>query len=129
MEYTENLKLRKPLQDEPYDVDNFNQNADKIDSAVRNKVDKPTMLSITIPTEGWEQAAIGQYSYRITIPVPGITEKDIPDGSITLETESVAQDCNLATQCQSGDGTIIFYAQTIPKKEMVYQYHTMKEAD
>lgn len=36
MEYTKNLKLRKPLQDEPYDVDNFNQNADTLDEAYKN---------------------------------------------------------------------------------------------
>ena len=40
--YTNNLQLEKPLQSENYNIDIFNSNADKIDSAiqeVRGKVD------------------------------------------------------------------------------------------
>ena len=40
--YTNNLKLEKPLQSENYNIDIFNSNADKIDSAiqeVKGKVD------------------------------------------------------------------------------------------
>ena len=40
--YTNNLNLEKPLQSENYNIDIFNSNADKIDSAiqeVRGKVD------------------------------------------------------------------------------------------
>lgn len=37
--YTQNLNLEKPLQEEFYDVDKFNANADKIDEAVGNKAD------------------------------------------------------------------------------------------
>ena len=41
-DYTNNLKLEKPLQSENYNIDIFNSNADKIDSAiqeVKGKVD------------------------------------------------------------------------------------------
>ena len=40
--YTNNLKLEKPLQSENYNIDIFNSNADKIDTAiqeVKGKVD------------------------------------------------------------------------------------------
>lgn len=40
--YTDNLRLEKPLQSENYNIDIFNSNADKIDTAiqeVRGKVD------------------------------------------------------------------------------------------
>ena len=40
--YTDNLRLEKPLQSENYNIDVFNSNADKIDTAiqeVRGKVD------------------------------------------------------------------------------------------
>lgn len=40
--YTDNLRLEKPLQSENYNIDVFNSNADKIDSAiqeVKGKVD------------------------------------------------------------------------------------------
>lgn len=34
MEYTENLKLNKPLQEEYYNVDDFNRNAEILDAAI-----------------------------------------------------------------------------------------------
>ena len=34
--YTDKLKLEKPLQNENYNIDVFNANADKIDSAVKD---------------------------------------------------------------------------------------------
>ena len=40
--YTNNLKLEKPLQSENYNIDIFNSNADKIDTAIqeiKGKVD------------------------------------------------------------------------------------------
>ena len=40
--YTDNLRLEKPLQSENYNIDIFNSNADKIDSAiqeVKGKID------------------------------------------------------------------------------------------
>ena len=40
--YTDNLRLEKPLQSENYNIDIFNANADKIDTAiqeVKGKVD------------------------------------------------------------------------------------------
>ena len=33
--YTDNLKLEKPLQSENYNIDVFNSNADKIDNAIQ----------------------------------------------------------------------------------------------
>lgn len=82
--------------------------------------------TLTIPTEGWNPAAVGQYSYSITIQVPGITAQDIPSGTISIETEHTAQNCNLATQCQSGEGTITFYAETVPAEPMNYEYYILK---
>ncbi|KSV60315.1 hypothetical protein [Acetivibrio ethanolgignens] len=70
MEYTENLKLRKPLQDEPYDVDNFNQNADKIDSAIARKADKSIEKSATLFASSWTGDTA---PYYITIDVEGAT--------------------------------------------------------
>lgn len=82
--------------------------------------------ALTIPAIGWTPAAVGQYSYSITIPVPDITAQDIPSGSITIDTEHIAQGCNLATQCQSGAGTITFYAETVPTADMTYDYYILK---
>ena len=82
MEYTKNLKLRKPLQDEPYDVDNFNQNADKIDSAIASKADKSIEKSATLLASSW----IGDTApYYITITVEEATATNIIEINPTPE--------------------------------------------
>lgn len=59
--YTSNLKLEKPLQSENYNIDIFNSNADKIDTAiqeVKGKVDGLELtaerVSIADPTNKFE---------------------------------------------------------------------------
>ena len=59
--YTDNLRLEKPLQSENYNIDVFNSNADKIDTAiqeVKGKVDGLELtaqrVSIADPTNKFE---------------------------------------------------------------------------
>ena len=59
--YTDNLRLEKPLQSENYNIDIFNSNADKIDTAiqeVKGKVDGLELtaqrVSIADPTNKFE---------------------------------------------------------------------------
>ena len=59
--YTNNLRLEKPLQSENYNIDVFNSNADKIDNAiqeVKGKVDGLELtaqrVSIADPTNKFE---------------------------------------------------------------------------
>ena len=59
--YTDNLRLEKPLQSENYNIDVFNGNADKIDTAiqeVKGKVDGLELtaqrVSIADPTNKFE---------------------------------------------------------------------------
>ena len=59
--YTNNLKLEKPLQSENYNIDIFNSNADKIDTAIqeiKGKVDGLELtaqrVSIADPTNKFE---------------------------------------------------------------------------
>ena len=59
--YTNNLRLEKPLQSENYNIDIFNSNADKIDTAiqeVKGKVDGLELtaqrVSIADPTNKFE---------------------------------------------------------------------------
>lgn len=99
-------------------------NGYRIDSG-GTTIDKQTL---TIPADGWQEAAVGQYSYSLGVAVDGITAQDIVSGSISIETESIAQACNLANQCQSGDGTITFYAESIPTGAMTYEYYVLKSA-
>ena len=45
--YTNNLKLEKPLQSENYNIDTFNSNADKIDTAIQEVKGKVDGLELT----------------------------------------------------------------------------------
>ena len=45
--YTNNLKLEKPLQSENYNIDIFNSNADKIDTAIQEVKGKVDGLKLT----------------------------------------------------------------------------------
>ena len=45
--YTDNLRLEKPLQSENYNVDIFNSNADKIDNAIQEVKGKVDGLELT----------------------------------------------------------------------------------
>ena len=45
--YTDNLRLEKPLQSENYNIDVFNSNADKIDNAIQEVKGKVDGLELT----------------------------------------------------------------------------------
>ena len=45
--YTDNLRLEKPLQSENYNIDIFNANADKIDTAIQEVKGKVDGLELT----------------------------------------------------------------------------------
>ena len=45
--YTNNLRLEKPLQSENYNIDIFNSNADKIDTAIQEVKGKVDGLELT----------------------------------------------------------------------------------
>lgn len=46
--YTDNLKLEKPLQSENYNIDIFNANADKIDASVKDLSNKYNELYLEV---------------------------------------------------------------------------------
>ena len=46
--YTNNLKLEKPLQSENYNIDIFNSNADKIDTAIQSLNNKYSELYLEV---------------------------------------------------------------------------------
>ena len=61
MEYTANLNLKKPEQDDFYNIENENDNMDKIDTEIAKKADKTEVLTKTnttafTPTEDYNPA-------------------------------------------------------------------------
>ena len=70
--YTTNLNLKKPAASDFYNVQDFNDNADKIDTKIKtmdtalaNAANKGSVVSHTVTASGWVS---GQYSFESTYP-------------------------------------------------------------
>ena len=87
MNYTDNYKLKKPLQETNYDVDDFNENADAIDKALSQKSEKThthTAADVGAATEAYVdkialEAAGAAYAFvELTSPASaGVRDKNI----------------------------------------------------
>lgn len=73
MEYTENLKLNKPLQEEYYNVDDFNRNAEILDTAIAKlmnrglEFDKETKTIYMSDGDGVISGSGGSGSYVLPV--------------------------------------------------------------
>ena len=63
MEYTANYNLKKPLNTNSYDIQNFNDNADIIDEELKKL--HGTVSVVTMSASGWSGK---QYSFESTYP-------------------------------------------------------------
>lgn len=75
-------------------------------------------LALTIPTDGWEETEGGDYKYQLVIQNNSITSDMYPDLTILPDDLDVAAECQLSSACQTGEGKLIIYAQSIPTEEM-----------
>lgn len=66
-----------------------------------------------IPTTGWTNY-VGEYLYRVQIPIAGIIESHIVYISIVEEDLITARVAEIAPTCDSYNGGVIFYAMRIP---------------
>ncbi|MBS4931122.1 MAG: hypothetical protein KH020_07305 [Clostridiales bacterium] len=92
----------------------------------KNKLAKPTQKSLTIPNTGWTAETNGPYTQKLVLAVEGITVNTIVNVTIALASEEVAQDCGLASTNESGNGTITFYAESVPSAAIQATYYTME---
>ena len=112
MEYTENLNLKKPGQDDFYNVEDFNENAEIIDSALAGKAELANVqrvIRVSIPLSGWSSSA----PYSQTVSVAGITESDTPviTPNITIDTTAeqekiIKKRFSCISMATTGTGTI-----------------------
>lgn len=71
MEYTKYLNLKKPSPDEPYNIDIFNENADRVDLEMEKRAVKSLSQTATLLAEAWEGE---EAPYTYTLPVEGATD-------------------------------------------------------
>ena len=122
MEYTQNLKLKKPQRGanaDAVDINDLNYNADKIDAAITGQ------MKVTIPISGWTTNTDDDSTnyYSIDINVTGMTSAYVgtnacdyvrPATYNVAELETIQEMFNLITDIQSNDGYITVYASEIP---------------
>jgi hypothetical protein len=118
---TTNYQFIKPALTDPADITALNANWDKIDHELANRDSSSKAVSTVLLYNGWTMGNDGRY-YQ-TVAVEGVTK----------DTEIVIVDCDLTTndadarieilsaweypsanEVDQGDGTLTFYAYTIP---------------
>ena len=117
----------------PAHADNFNaifdvafENDNYLKQELEKKVRMPTQKYLTIPTSGWTAETNGAYTQKLVLPVEGITSSSIVNITINLVSEEVAQDCGLASINESGEGTITFYAESVPSATIQATYYVLE---
>lgn len=82
--------------------------------------------SLTIPNTGWTAEVNGPYTQKLVLSVKGITPSSIVNVTIGIESEEVAQDCGLSSTNESGEGTITFYAESVPSTAIQATYYVLE---
>nr|DAG02157.1 MAG TPA: hypothetical protein [Siphoviridae sp. ctdd214] len=127
MQETTNIGLKKPEGNEYINVQILNDNFDIIDEAIaevsKNKI---IQKSLTIPNTGWTSEVTGSYTQKLVLSVEGITPSSIVNVTIGIESEEVAQDCGLSSTNESGEGTITFYAESVPTTAIQATYYVLE---
>ena len=67
-DFTKNLRLEKPLEEEFYNIEVQNRNMDKIDTAISAKGDKQKIFTAKLLASGWSDTA----PYKQTAAVTGM---------------------------------------------------------
>ena len=88
-------------------------------------VNKPTQKSLTIPNVGWVDEVHGSYLKKLVLSVEGITENMIVNLNIALESDEVAVNCGFASINESGNGTLTFYAESVPGDNINATYYVL----
>jgi len=129
---TTNYNLIKPEESDFYNINDFNTNADLIDAALKSisdnantKAKKVTTGTTTLTASKWVAlgTAVGEYKFKYELALSGITAKDVFNGSVSLDTEEVAQDCGLAQYSETSANKVTFYAKEQATSDITINYN------
>ena len=122
---TTNYKLKKPADNENADISVLNENADKIDIALKSVTDAAqaasknagnadmiTKTNATVATSAWaSNTTYADFPFRASVPIAGCTANHKPDVTFKL---TDAMSGNYAPVCESYAGGVYIYAATKP---------------
>ena len=127
MEYTQNYNLKKPEQDDFYNVEDFNDNADIIDQKLKEIEDKTQNINVTLDTSWLGSAA----PYSKSVTATGILETDTPIIDVvmsgTYATDEARQEAwGYVYRAVTANNSITFYANEKPTVELPVQIKVVR---
>jgi len=87
-----------------------------------NKADKPTAVSCTIPTAGWEKDETEGYPQYYDLPVPGVTARDRAEVTLAPSGLDTAAKCGMCQTCETLAGKIRLRAASVPAADIAAEY-------
>ncbi len=120
---TPNLSLKKPFQNENYDINIMNENMDTIDASVNKSRNQIKIIqNQTLLKSNWTLS--GNY-YKIKFTNSNITSNSIVDVNIFLEQLETAVD--LLPSTKSFNGYVEIFATKIPSSNLNCDIKIVKE--
>ncbi len=98
--------------------------ADALTELEQVKMDKPVFFTATLTAAGWTgstgEAGAG-YGYSYTLTAAGATAADGAECILTPQSQSTAARCGMCPTAEVLEGSIRFYAQSLPAEDMTMQ--------
>lgn len=77
---------------------------------------------VTLPADGWAECTdVPGYAYKQTAELRAAREANVPSAVPTPETFTVAVSAGLAGVCETGAGTVTFWAENVPEGDIQMQ--------
>ena len=127
MKYTPNYGLKKPEQDDFYNVEDFNENADIIDQKLKEIEDKTQNINVTLDTS-WSGSSA---PYSKTVTVSDILATDTPIIDIVMSgtystDEARAEAWGYIYRAVTSADSITFYATDKPTVDLPIQIKVVR---
>jgi hypothetical protein len=127
MEYTQNYNLKKPGQEDFYNVEDFNENADIIDQKLKEIEDKTQNINVTLDTSWLGSAA----PYSKSVTVTGILETDTPIIDVVMSGTYSTDEARIEAwgyiyRAVTANGSITFYATEKPTVSLPIQIKVVR---
>lgn len=127
MEYTQNYNLKKPGQEDFYNVEDFNENADIIDQKLKEIEDKTQHINVTLDTSWLGSAA----PYSNSVAVTGILETDTPIIDVVMSGTYSTDEARIEAwgyiyRAVTANSSMTFYATEKPSVELPIQIKVVR---
>ncbi|MBQ9349160.1 MAG: hypothetical protein IJT94_17780 [Oscillibacter sp.] len=93
------------------------------------KLDKPEILTATLPATGWSSDNTAGYPYYYDLTVTGVTAADIVIATLTPASIVTATACGMCPANESRAGVVRFRANAAPAQAIELEYEIGKGSE